>query len=543
MTEDSASISDQQLTSVQRQVLDDACDEFEEMWRRQTWPKAEDFLGQQSEPLYSVLLEELLRIETFWRARTTDADRLRANFLERFPEKRTVVEAVLGPDESSESLFNQLNSLGPFKNLEKIGDGGFGIVYRAWDTRHQRPVALKIPRIGHALSKEELDRFLREAKAAGSLDHPNIARVWDSGSTAGVTYIAYQLIEGENLKSRFDEFTQRKPLELAGFVRQLAEAVDYAHQHGIVHRDIKPSNVLLTRDDQPVLTDFGLALGIGGEATRSLAGRIGTLDYMSPEQAAGTGEQVDERSDLWSLGVVLFELLTGQLPFEGATDIQLCSNICEAQHKRLRHLRRDVSIDLEVIVDRCLQKRPENRLASCSILVDELKRIEAGKPILSRRVSFVERSLRWCYRNPKPLLTFLVFLPITALGAWSWGLRLTEGDLKNDVIRELQLQLEVKNAQRRSLIDGLLKKRALDIRLYEQDRPYLENRLLMTVDRQERRYCAELLARNNLLRPGSYASGEIKRAALLAIVEELLEEDIDDELREELNAILNTVEP
>lgn len=544
MTTESSTSSEEQLTPAERLQLDAACDAFEDQWRSHQWPQLEDFLNVYQEPFQSLLLKELLRIEAFWRAKATDPKRLRDDFLARFPNRQRTVDGVLGvASQTSNESRLQSDSLGPFRQLEKIGDGGFGIVFRAWDTRHQRPVALKIPRFGHQLTGHELEQFLREAKAAGSLDHPSIARVWDSGTTAGVTYIAYQLVEGENLKTRFAEFAKRSPLQIAEFVRQLANAVQYAHERGIIHRDIKPSNVLLTADDRPILTDFGLALATGGDATRSLAGRIGTLDYMSPEQAVGAQDEVDERTDLWSLGVVLYELLTGELPFQGVTDIQLCSNICDAPYKRPRLLRREIPRDLEVIVDRCLQKRTGDRLASCGQLAEELERIESGRPIRSRRVSFVERAIRWCQRNPRPLVAFLMILLATVFGSWSWGLRLSENRQNENVVQQLQLQLEVKNIERRELLSELMGTEPAKIQLLERDIDFLIGKLLASTDLQERLFCAEVLARNEALRPNRFEGNEPRRVSMAAILEELVAGNLDAELRTLLQAALNELTP
>jgi serine/threonine protein kinase len=540
---ESSSASEDTLTPEERRQFDDACDAFETEWREHAWPRLEDYLDGCSEPLRSVLSQELFKIDAHWRTQATDVEKFREKVAERLPTKDRALEFAFGgePHEIHPRRL-QLASLGPFRALEKIGDGGFGIVFRAWDTRHQRSVALKVPRFGHQLSGRELDQFLREAKAAGSLDHPNIARVWDSGTAAGVAYIAYQLIEGENLKVRFQEINKQSPLQIADLVRRLAVAVQYAHDRGIIHRDVKPSNILLRSDDQPVLTDFGLALATGGEATRSLAGRIGTLDYMSPEQAMAAQHEIDQRSDLWSLGVVMYELLTGELPFHGATDIQLCSNICNVEHRRLRTLRREIPKDLEVIVDRCLQKRPADRLASCGELAAELERVESGKPILSRRVSFVERALRWCRRNPKPLTAFGIILLATIFGSWSWGLRLAESRQNENVVQQLQLQIEVKNAERRELLTELMRTDPTKLQLLRQDLDFLEGRLFATTNRQERLFCAEVLLRNNLLQPERYERDDSRREIVVAAMHDLLAGEIDSGLKSKLQSALKPLD-
>ncbi|MEM8947338.1 MAG: serine/threonine-protein kinase [Planctomycetota bacterium] len=542
MKDDLHTSNEQLLTASQRDLLDEKCDAFEAQWRQQDWPRLEYHLDGCEDPLRSALVQELLKIEVFWRSRTADPRQLRSDLQARFPQHRETVDVLLGTSTASEGqLLGQGKSLGHFQNLEKIGDGGFGIVFRAWDSRHQRQVALKIPRFAHQLAGRELEEFFREAKAAGSLDHPNIARVWDSGTTGGVTYIAYQLVEGENLKVRLNEFVEKPPLQIAEFVRHLALAVEYAHQQGIIHRDIKPSNILLTDENQPVLTDFGLALTVGGDATRSLAARIGTLDYMSPEQAAGAQEEISAGTDLWSLGVLLYELLTGALPFEGATDLQLCNNICKLQHKRPRQLRSSIPKDLEIIVDRCLQKRPADRLTSCGELADELARIESGHPIRSRRVSFVELATRWCRRNPRPMIAFAAVLAATVFGSWSWGLRLAESEQNENVVQQLQLQLEVKNAERRELLSQLMLEDLTELTLLEKDLDFFANLMLSSTDKKQRLFAAEVLLENGAVDPVRFPTQSAKRTAAIEVLLKLVNTTIDPDLREAAEAALLTL--
>ncbi len=542
MTDERSTPDEANLTPAQREQLDHLCDEFESHWQQQVWPSIGDYLQGVDDPLRSVLLRELLGIETHWRERASNTELLRNELLDRFPKNAAIVESVLGIGEAgNHSLTLSASALGHFNQLEKIGDGGFGLVFRAWDTRHRRQVALKVPRFAHQLVGRELEEFFREAKAAGSLDHPNIARVWDSGTTAGVTYIAYQLVDGENLKLRLEEFTQQAPLEIVAFVRQLAMAVHYAHQQGIIHRDIKPSNILITKENQPVLTDFGLALAVGADATRSLAARIGTLDYMSPEQAIGAQELIGERTDLWSLGVVLYELLTGELPFQGATDLQLCSNICDAPYKRPGLLRRGVPKDLEIVIDRCLQKSPSDRLTSCGELAEELARIESGHPIRSRRVSFVERALRWIRRNPRPMIAFAAILSATVFGAWSWGLRLAESQQNENVVQQLQLELEIKNAERRELLSELITSDPTEMTYLQQDLAFLETQLLASTDLQEQRFCAETLIRNDWINTERYPEKSAKREKVIGILRALLDDAKDSSFRAALGAALRQV--
>lgn len=498
-----------ELDSVDRARVDELCDAFEAEWRRLHPPQIEEYLTVGAPHQRAELLVELVRIDRFWRKRTAE----KVHDVDEFAGQVPVDLSAHGraqdvPENSSAPLISQQASLGPFHDLERIGEGAFGVVFRAWDSRHHRQVALKVPRFGFELVSDEMSRFLREAKSAGSLDHPGIARVWDSGMVSGVTYIASQFVQGGNLRDRFQEIAVRPPARIAGFVAQLAEAVHFAHDHGIVHRDIKPSNILLTQEDRPVLTDFGLALATAGDATRSLAALVGTLDYMSPEQARGDSPHVDGRSDLWSLGVLMYELLTGERPFGAASDVDLLRSIMQDEPKRLRSVRRDLPRDLEVLTMRCLQKRPIDRLASCGELADELGRVAHDEPIRSRPVSFVERSVRWCRRNPKPLATFSLTLLAMTLGAWSWGGWAADNRQNENLVQKLQIEIETKNAQRRELIEGWLRGENVPSALSPEDLQFVAEQLLRSDDPQLRDAAAALLQENEeAANPAATTSG------------------------------------
>lgn len=524
--------------------IDELCDAFENEWRRLKTPSIQHYLQQADPVLRGSLLTELLKIDRHWRQQASNRQNARADFERYFPEQLPAFQEVWGAEAPvSPSLVENQTALGPFERLETIGEGGFGVVFQAWDSRHQREVALKIPRFGHQLNSSELDRFLREARAAGSLDHPGIARVWDSGRVGGVTYIAYQFIEGENLKVRFSDIASRPPLEIASFVRQLASAVQFAHDQGIVHRDIKPSNILLTTDGKPVLTDFGLALATSGEATRSLAARVGTLDYMSPEQASGDSAHVDGRADLWSLGVVMYELLTGEKPFQGATDIELLKAVMQEEPRRLDHHSQKIPWDLEVLVSRCLQKRPADRLASCRVLASELQRVELGQPIKSRSVSTIERAYRWCRRNPRPLSAFSMIVLAVAFGAWSWGGRIADNRENQNLVRELQIEVETKNVQRRFLIEQMLTSDLANASLDEVDLEQVETTFVTTDNPAIRLRSAQVLLKHGNLRPPLSIERPNRHKQYLSAIRSLLEmdeEDLKQPLKRRLELILES---
>ncbi|HEX5103030.1 MAG TPA: serine/threonine-protein kinase, partial [Pirellulaceae bacterium] len=290
--------------------------------------------------------------------------------------------------------------IGRFVLLNKVGEGAAGVVFRAYDPSLDRHVALKVPRAGLLDQQDDIAAFLREGLAAGKLRHPNIVPVHEAGQADGICYIASAFIEGRTLKSAIEESGRMPPPQAAELVARLAAALHYAHERGVVHRDIKPGNIMLGADGEPQIMDFGLAHRAAGETLQTVDGvLVGTPAYMSPEQAAGRSSQVDARSDLWSLGVVLYELLTGARPFDG----ELGPLLSAIQHREPippRKLKRSIPRDLETICLKCLAKSPAQRYASCDVLAGDLQRFGRGEPIVARPVSRLERTIRWCRRQP-----------------------------------------------------------------------------------------------------------------------------------------------
>jgi eukaryotic-like serine/threonine-protein kinase len=306
--------------------------------------------------------------------------------------------------------------LGRFELLEEVGSGSFGHVFRARDTELDRTVAIKVPRAGRLASQEEVDRFLREARSAAQLKHPGIVSVYESGQADdGTCYLVEEFVPGTTLAQRqgAGRLTFRESAEL---VAQAADALDYAHRHGVVHRDIKPSNILLDSDGRPHLMDFGLAKRDTGEATMTLEGQVlGTPAYMSPEQAGGESHSVDARSDIYSLGVVLYELLTGERPFRGERRMLLLQVLQDdpAPPRRLDH---KVPRDLETVCLKAMARSPARRYASARELADDLRRWSAGEPIRARPVGRAERLWRWCRHNPLAASLFLAVFLGSAFG-------------------------------------------------------------------------------------------------------------------------------
>jgi ABC-type amino acid transport substrate-binding protein len=287
-----------------------------------------------------------------------------------------------------------------YEIVGELGRGGMGVVYKARQLSLGRFVALKMILAGAHASPQELARFRREAEAAALLQHPNIVQIHEIGEQDGCPYFSLEFVDGGNLAQRV-RGTPQPPAWAARLVETLARAVHVAHQHGIIHRDLKPANVLLTSDSVAKITDFGLAKRLEGETGHTRTGAIlGTPSYMAPEQAGGKPQAVGPPADIYALGAILYDLLTGRPPFRTDTPVETLLEVLEREPERPRSLNPTLPRDLETICLKALAKEPRKRYASALDLADDLDRFLNGLPIQARQANRLERLWRWCRRNP-----------------------------------------------------------------------------------------------------------------------------------------------
>ncbi|MEO1972522.1 MAG: protein kinase [Pirellulaceae bacterium] len=312
---------------------------------------------------------------------------------------------------------------GDYELLEEIARGGMGIVYKARQTNLNRTVALKMILAGQMAGEQDVQRFYIEAEAAARLHHPNIVAIHEVGEHNGEHYFSMDYVDGPNLS----EVVLQKPLtaqKAAVYLKTIAEAIHYAHEQGTLHRDLKPSNILIDRKDQPRITDFGLAKRIEGDPQLTATGSVlGTPSYMPPEQAAAKRGLIGPTSDVYSLGAVLYHVLTGQPPFQAETALDTLLLVIDSDPVQPQTLNPKIPVDLATICLKCLAKRPEHRYLTAQELADDLGRFLDYEPIEARPASSARRAWSWTKRHPWAItaVALLVVFGLLSVVYWLWA--------------------------------------------------------------------------------------------------------------------------
>ena len=356
-------------------------------------------------------------------------------YVRRHPQLEAALRGVFRTLEFVEATGRTLNAsklsqgqrLGEFRIVREIGRGGMGVVYEAVQDSLDRRVALKVLATDALLSETAAERFKREANTAARLQHHNIVPVYAIGEEQGIRFYAMQFIDGRSLEEHLQQHRQdRRPpgraelQRIADWGRQVADALAHAHAQGTVHRDIKPSNLLLDSHDNIWVTDFGLARAAIHPTITITGDIIGTARYMSPEQARGAGSQLDERTDIYSLGSTLYELLTLKPPFDGETRDAILLQLTNSRSTDPRDLNPAISRDLQTVIGKCLEPEPRNRYASARDLAEDLRRFVAGEPIKARRTPLLMQAGRYVSRH-RPHSLVVLLLAVLAAG-WFYTL-------------------------------------------------------------------------------------------------------------------------
>src|SRR5437870_5585852 len=359
-------------------------------------------------------------------------------------------------DEAFEpTVARMLKDFGDYELLEEIGRGGQGVVYRARQESLNRIVALKVIGLSHWATEAHLKRFRLEAEAAASLNHPCIVPIYEVGEREGACYFSMGLVEGGQL----DAVAKREPMPIrqgAELIAKVARTVHYAHEHGILHRDIKPGNILLDAKGEPHLTDFGLARLVESESsvTHTLE-VLGTPSYMAPEQAVGNNAAISSVTDVYGLGAVLYQLLTGQPPFAGGTTYETIKLLLDTEPRQPRLVNPKIDRDLSTICLKCLEKDPKRRYSSALTLAEDLNRWLKHEPIQARRTGVFTRGRKWVRRNPARALLTASLVALAAASGWIvWKSELIRGPVTTGIA---VLPFENLNEQKEnaSFVDGV----------------------------------------------------------------------------------------
>ena len=309
---------------------------------------------------------------------------------------------VFEPHYRTEKKSRVPKQIASYEILDEIGRGGMGVVYKAQDQRLKRTVALKVILAGGHAGEVELARFQIEAESVARLKHHNFVQIYEVGSDEGLPFLALEYCPGGSLEDRVAE-SPLSPRESAELVAKLADAMDHAHQAGVIHRDLKPGNVLFDENGEPKITDFGLAKKVGEDDSHTRTVSVmGSIGYMSPEQASGHTREATPAVDIYALGAMLYRLLAGKTPFEGSSTVESLQLVINGVPVPIRRLRPACPRDLDTICLKCLEKSPANRYRTAAELADDLRRFLRGEPIAARAATPLEQLVSWARRNPLP---------------------------------------------------------------------------------------------------------------------------------------------
>ncbi len=422
--------TDASLSPSMTKRVDAACDHFESAWKAGQRPRIEDYLGEIAGAERSALCHELLVVELVYRYRLGERP-TPEEYWERFPTQVNLVDTALDeldlsvpqdPQSTTRSYHPGRESPDPegslaqrpekrirkagwpeiagYDILAELGQGGMGVVYLARQTGLNRRVAVKMIRGGSQARPEQFARFRVEAEAVAQLRHPNIIQIHEIGEVDGLPFVSLELLEGGSLADRL-KGTPQPARSSAELLITLVRAVQAAHEVGIIHRDLKPSNVLFTGDGTPIITDFGLAKRIDSDSGQTESGQIlGSPSYMAPEQARGHTREIGPAADVYALGAILYEMLTGRPPFKGETPLETVRQVLEDDVVPPSRLVPKVARDLETICLHCLKKEPAKRYGSTRALAEDLENFLADRPIQARRTPFWERGVKLMRRHP-----------------------------------------------------------------------------------------------------------------------------------------------
>lgn len=496
-------------------------------WQAGQTPRIEDYLEKGAHLDRTQLLRQLVAVDVEFRQKQGEKPVLE-EYAERFPEESDMLSGMfvapttrravgsaddtdgfsLRTDSTAQSRDFEVDTsntepsgrFGDYELLEEIARGGMGVVYRARQISLDRDVALKMIRSGDFASPEEVLRFQTEARAAAALDHPNIVPIHEVGIGAGRHFFSMGFVDGQALNTRLKD-GPLSPAEAATLVMVVAGAVQFAHEKGIVHRDLKPANILLQQNSSasdsgsgdsaqadsrhsrqesvsvaasdtaerytPKITDFGLAKNIDADSGMTATGQImGTPSYMPPEQASGAIEEIGPRSDVYSLGAILYCALTGRPPFQAANVVETLRHVLEQEPVAPRQLNPSVDSDLNTICLKCLEKDPERRYQTARDVANDLGRYLRHEPIVARPTGLLERAARWRRRNPMVALLLGLIAAVTIAGTagviWQWrlaeaarGVAQENFERADEKQRELAAALVEVNAQKRRGDDNL----------------------------------------------------------------------------------------